>query len=101
MKTRLDLQKIFEELLGSRNVYYQPPSNIRMVYPAIIYELAKIKSLDADNLKYHNKKCYTVTLIHKNPDNDVFDKILNLEYCRFNRHYETENLHHYVFEIYY
>ena len=34
MASRLELQSKFEELLGSRNVYYQPPESIKMSYTA-------------------------------------------------------------------
>ena len=32
-RSRLALQSLLEELLGSKNVYYQPPENLKMVYP--------------------------------------------------------------------
>ena len=37
MANRLDLQALLEDLLGSRNVYYQPPESVKMNYPAIVY----------------------------------------------------------------
>ena len=39
MANRLDLQALLEDLLGSRNVYYQPPESDKMNYPAIVYAL--------------------------------------------------------------
>ena len=37
MAGRLELQSKLEELLGTRNVYYQPPESIKIGYPAIVY----------------------------------------------------------------
>ena len=37
-KTRLELQSVLEQTLGSRNVYFQPPASVKMKYPAIVYE---------------------------------------------------------------
>ena len=42
MRNRLDLQKIFEDILGSKNVYFQPPESLKMKYPAIRYSLDDI-----------------------------------------------------------
>ena len=39
MAPRLDLQKLLVELLGSDNVYFQPPPSVQMNYPAIVYKL--------------------------------------------------------------
>ena len=41
MKNRIELQTLLEELLGSKNVYYQPPNNLSMSYPAILYSTDK------------------------------------------------------------
>ena len=36
---RLELHEILCTILGSRNVYFQPPESIKMNYPAIVYGL--------------------------------------------------------------
>ena len=56
MGTRLELQKKLEELLGSRNVYYQPPSTVKMAYPAIVYNRADFTFRHANDEKYLIKK---------------------------------------------
>lgn len=96
------------------NIYYEPPANIQMKYPAIIYRLENYTSEKADNIKYLKHRSYTLILITCNPDDDLVDLIydmatnedqdsglLSLTYIRLNRHYVTENLHHYVFEIHF
>lgn len=102
MGSRENLQIELEAVLGSRNVYFQPPSTIKMKYPAIVYSLGGIHSRYADNKNYINGKNYTVTLIHNDPDNEVIDEILiKFEYCSFDRMYVMDNLYHYAFEIFY
>ena len=57
MKTRMDLQKLLEETIGKRkdgvqNVYFQPPENLKMVYPCIRYSRDTINNEFADNIVY-------------------------------------------------
>lgn len=99
--SRLKLQSKLEELLGSKNVYYQPPESIKMGYPAIRYSKKDIQSKYANNAKYSMKDCYEVIVIDRLPDNPVNDSILSLPYCEFDRHYTADNLNHDVFTLYY
>lgn len=102
MGSRLDLQTELEAVLGSKNVYFQPPATIKIKYPAIVYSLGGMHSRYADNRVYMNGKNYTVTLIHTDPDNTIIDDIIeHFKYCSFDRVYSMDNLYHYVFEIYY
>ena len=101
MDKRLELHQILVDLVSPSNVYFQPPSSIRLTYPCIIYELDDIKVDYADALKYAMAKAYTLTVIDKNPDSDILDKILDLDYCIFNRHFVADNLNHYVFTLFY
>lgn len=101
MDRRLELQKKLEELLGSRNVYYQPPETLKMKYPAIVYSKSNIKSRHANNSVYSFFICYDITVIDRQPDNPVIAKLLALQYCSFDRHYEADNLHHDVLTLYY
>lgn len=101
MASRLKLQAELEELLGSRNVYFQPPASIQMKYPAIRYSLQNIDNRYADNLTYKQAKAYELILIDPDPDSEYVDKISQLPYCRFDRFYPADNLNHYAFTIYY
>ena len=101
MGTRLDLHEIFCSTLGSRNVYFQPPETIKMNYPCIVYERASNDTRFADNRPYISIRRYTVTIIDKNPDSQLPDKLGELPLCRLNRVYTADNLNHYVFDIYF
>lgn len=101
MASRLELQNKLEELLGSRNVYYQPPESLKMEYPAIRYSKKDIDSEYADNIKYSNYNQYEIIVIDKRPDSDVIQKILELPLSSFDRHYVVNNLNHDVIILYF
>ena len=101
MADRLELHSVLQELLGSSNVYYQPPESIKMQYDAIRYSKKNIVSKYANDRKYSMMDCYDVTVISRLPDNPVIKKLLSLPYCSYDRHYIADNLHHDVLTIYY
>ena len=101
MATRVDLQNALEELLGSRNVYYQPPESLKMNYPAIVYTRKTIDSSYANNSVYKQNYAYEITVIDKNPDSEIVNKVSKLPTCRFDRHFKSDNLNHDVFTLYY
>ena len=100
MLDRLDLHERFCDILGSRNVYFQPPESIKMAYPAIVYSLGSMRKRYANNGGYFLQLSYEVTLIDMNPDSEYVDKILELPYSSFDRPYVSDNLYHFVFTIY-
>ena len=99
MGTRLQLQTMLETLIG--NVYYQPPETVKISYPCIIYTWDKVKTRFASDTPYSWHLGYKVTIIDKNPDSDIPEKVAMLSKCIFDRHYTADNLHHFVFNIYY
>lgn len=101
MNKRIELHHILCDILGTNNVYYQPPENLQMKYPCIRYNKIGIESKYADNKKYNNKTRYQIIYIDKNPDNATIEKILDLPLTSFDRHYASNNLHHDVVDIYY
>lgn len=100
MADRLELHSVLQELLGSSNVYYQPPESIKMQYDAIRYSKKTIDSKYANDRKYSMTDCYEVIVISRLPDNPVIKKLLSLPYCSYDRHYIADNLHHDVLTIY-
>lgn len=95
------MQSKLEELLESKNVYYQPPESVKMEYPAIKYSVDDIDKKSANDAAYIITKRYELTVISKRPDDPVIDKLLQLPMCSFERHYVSNNLNHYVFTLYY
>lgn len=101
MGTRIELHEILCNILGSRNVYFQPPESVKMQYPCIVYKRSAVNTRFADNEIYMRKKRYTVTVIDKNPDGEIPDKVASIPMCAFDRHFTSDNLNHDVFSIYY
>ncbi len=101
MERRLQLHRILLEILGSENVYFQPPESTRMKYPCIVYQRNAADTKFADDKPYLKMKRYTVTVIDKDPDSKIPDKIAALPLCTFNRHYTVDNLNHDIYNLYY
>lgn len=100
-KSRTELQALLENLLGSPEVYFQPPASVRMKYPAIVYSLSGITDWEADDKPYIHNKSYQVTLIDKDPDSVYSDKLLELPLCSFERAFASDNLNHFVYRIFF
>ena len=99
---RLELDSKFREILGTENVYFQPPSSKKMQYDCIRYERSKINTTRADNSHYLLKDRYTVTLMYRDPDSNLPYEILkSFKYISHDTHFTKDNLHHDVFTIYY
>jgi hypothetical protein len=89
MDQRLLLQAYLE--LISPHVYFQPPPNIKLEYPCIVYSRDGSLARHAENVVYLHTKRYLVTVIDQNPDSDIPDKVESLPLC----------LNHYVFNLYF
>lgn len=101
MARRLALQTLLEETLGSRNVYFQPPNNISMRYPCIVYSRDDVDVIFADNDPYRLLTRYQVSVIDQDPDSEIPHRVASLPKCRFNRFYTSDNLNHDVFTLYF
>lgn len=101
MGTRIELHTVLCNILGTTHVYFQPPETIKLVYPCIIYELSNVQTNYADNKPYTKYRKYTVTLIDKRPESPIADDIGQLPMSKWNRHFTSDNLHHFVFDLYF
>lgn len=101
MDRRLKLQKLLESILQSDNVYFQPPPSIKLHYPCIIYTKSDINQIKADNKVYIRQVKYTVTLIGRELNSELVDKILNIPYCSYDRLFISDSLYHDVFNLFY
>lgn len=99
---RLNLQKEFEEILGTKNVYFQPPPSIKLKFPCIVYNLSTLMKLSADNKTYKLHDRYQVTYITKDPDDTLIEDLMyKFELISFSRHFTSDNLNHYIYDLYY
>lgn len=103
--TNLDNRLLFHQelvsILGSNNVYFQPPENVKINFPCIVYSLDRISKRPADDEGYIFNRRYQVLYIDRDPDSDVLDRLARYPMSSFSRYYVSDNLNHYAFTIYY
>lgn len=99
---RLELQQKFEDILGTRNVYFQPPETMKLQYPCILYFKTNVPVSYANDSVYKYKQGYTVTYVDKDPDAEMpFTILKSFKYCRIDSFYKSEGLNHTKLTIYY
>lgn len=101
MGKRTELHGKLTAILGSDHVYFQPPRNVRLKFPCIIYELNRYDIQYADDTSYIGTKGYVVTYISPDPDDETWENIMKLPHCSFNRFFTADDLNHWVLELYY
>lgn len=99
--SRLKLHEELCDLLGTRNVYYDPPESVKLQYDAIRYTRRKIDNKFANGSVYKQDRSYEVIAIYRDADSDLPEKLSLLPMCSHDRHYVSDNLHHDVFTLYY
>lgn len=100
MGSRLELHTNLLQFLP--NVYFQPPSNIQMVYPCIIYIKTEKVTKFGDDMRYLSKQGYRITVIERDPDSNIADNIEgSFQSCSISQYYTVDNLHHTTIELYY
>lgn len=102
MASRLKLHEELCELLGNRNVYFNPPSSLTLKYPCIVYNRTKPDIKRANDQIYSKTNCYELTVITKNPDDDTYERIMeHFKYADYDRSFSHNNLCHDALRIYY
>jgi len=101
MGTRLELHTLLTTVLGSSNVYFQPPSGFQLSYPCIVYERSRILSDSADNIPYKHENKYTVTVMDEDPDSLIPLQVSKLPRCSHDRAFKSDQLNHDVFSLIY
>lgn len=101
MAQRLDLQNLLIDLLESNNVYFQPPPNVKLSYPCIIYS-RNDKSINySNNIPYKHKTSYQIIVVDMDPDSTIHEKVAMLPLCSYVRFYTADNLNHDVYNLYF
>ena len=101
MGQRADLQVILEGILGTDKVYFQPPANIELSYPCIIYKRERFDRSFGNDRPYALFKGYQVTVIDRDPDSVIVDAVAKLPMSRHDRNFAVDNLNHDVFTLYF
>jgi len=101
MGNRLQLQQIFEDILGVVAVYFQPPETLQLQYPCIVYSKSKPNTIYADDNPYRHHAMYQATIIDSNPDSLIPAYVAAMPLSAYDRHYTRDNLHHDVYNVYF
>lgn len=99
MAPRSDLHDLLKTFTS--HVYFQPPTNVRLEYPCIIYKRDFADTKFADGKLYNNTIRYMVTVIDLNPDSDIPFKVASMPMSLFNRFYTADNLNHDVYNVFF
>jgi|SRR5580765_168903 hypothetical protein len=99
MAQRLQLHQLLETF--TPNVYFQPPTNVQLKYPCIVYKRDFADTKFADDVPYNHTKRYQVTIIDRDPDSDIPDQVAAMPMSLFNRFYTAENLNHDVYSVFF
>lgn len=100
MRTYRDLLHLLQKAANHNRVYFQPPENLKIGYPAVIFHLSKVKLDHADDVPYKGAREYSITLIAKEPEPDVLDEILKIPYTTLDTTYIVDGMNHFVFTTY-
>lgn len=101
MTSRLLLHEELVSILQSRNVYYQPPESIKIVYPAIIYSRSDIDNTFADNVVYKQSNSYKVIVVDHNPDSPIVERMSKFKSTKYVSGYKANGINHDVFSVVY
>ena len=82
-------------------VYFQAPTNTSLQYPCIIYEMDDAETVFADDMPFRYEERYQIKIIDRDPDTAIRSAVARLPKCRFDRHYVADNLHHYVYNLFF
>lgn len=99
MAPRLQLHQLLKTFTD--NVYFQPPNNVQLKYPCIIYKRDFAETKFADDIPYNFMKRYMITIIDRDPDSIISDKVASIPRSLFNRFYTADGLNHDVFNVFF
>lgn len=99
MAQRLELHQLLETF--TEHVYFQPPTNVHLEYPCIVYKRDFAETKFADDNPYNHTKRYMIIIIDQDPDSEIPDKVASMPMSLFNRFYTADDLNHDVYNVYF
>lgn len=102
MASRLKLHEELCDVLGTRNVYFQPPESVKLKYPCIVYSLSGVSKRNANDQMYTGVNQYQIVSIEVDPDGNISMKLLSrFPMCSLDRAYVADNLNQKSHTLYY
>ena len=99
MAPRLQLHQLLETF--APNVYFQPPNNLNLEYPCIIYRRDFADTKYANDKPYNFTLRYMVIVVDRDPDSLIVAQVAELPMCSYNRFYTADDLNHDVFSVFF
>lgn len=100
MSSRIQLHN--ELLRFLPQVYFQPPENMVMEYPCIVYNKTDKKREFGNNSLYLSRQEYQIMLIEYDPDSPIADNMESyFTHCTITQYYVVDNLNHTTLNLYY
>lgn len=97
---RLALHQELADILGSAsNVYFMPPQEMLLSYPAIVYYVGGGSDSYADNVRFLPRTTFDVTLIEYDPMSAKVDAIRDLKHSSYMTSFKKDGLHQHKFKI--
>lgn len=85
-----------------KDVYFQPPANISMNYPCIVYQRIGVDTDSANDKNYIQTDSYQLTVIVKDPEDNIADTLLDsFSKISITSAFTLDNLHHTYLSLYY
>lgn len=100
---RLQRQQALQALLETitDRVYFQPPASVQMEYPCIVWQRDTVDTAFADNLPYNQEHRYQVTVIDRNGNSEIPERVAALPSCTFSRYFAVDGLNHDLYNLYF
>lgn len=95
--------QLHNELLEfADHVYFQPPSNLKLNYPCIIYnKTPSVKEYGNDHY-YIKTQGYQLLVVDPDPDSLIADDLEDhFTYCAISQYFVSDNLNHTALNLYY
>ena len=101
MASRLLLHKALKDL-GISNVYFQPPENVKLQFPCVVYKFTKFETEHADDIPYEIKRKYNILYITKDPDDNKPEEIAwAFPTISHINTYVSDTLYHHSYDLYF
>ena len=97
----LKLDRLMRDTLGSDYVYFQPPESVSMFYPCVVWNLAKLPVVYADDKAYLKNPKYVIRYISPDPDDPMRDTLVDVLGVPIIQVYCKDGLYHFIYELYY
>ena len=100
MSRRPELYDILKRYVD--NVYFQPPEDLKINYPCIIFSREPDYRRAANNKGYVAHNLWDLVYIDQYPDSGVPDRLINdLPMCEATNYYVADNLNHVKLRLYF